>query len=299
VEIDDKGLCEQKSSIDLADPWGMNIRHPSFQSLESRRLLSAAAYLDGTTLRVSGTPLDDVVTIDFGRLVAIEGEIIGLAAIDEIAVLVNTPDSAETLSLTFNASLVRRVSVDLAEGDDQLIISQSIDPSLGRGDERGVRIRGLTVSAGPGDDYVESPWFGRNYLDGGSGHDTLIGGQGSDTLFGQGGDDLLIGKTGSDQLYGGNGNDTLEAGAGDDALDGGAGDDQLIGGRGDDLLDGGTGNDTLSGGRGIDTLVGGIGNNDLIGGREADIIFLGLDDNRDDDSSDKVLDLTVESPIVS
>lgn len=299
MEIDDNVSSDPKSQVNLADSLDMNLRHSSLQALESRRLLSAAAYLDGTTLRVSGTSLDDVVTIDFGRLVAIEGEIIGLAAIDDIAVLVNTPDSAETLSLTFNASLVRRVSVDLAEGDDQLVISQSIDPNLGRGDERGVRIRGLTVSAGPGDDYVESPWFGRNYLDGESGHDTLLGGQGSDTLFGQGGDDLLIGKTGSDLLFGGNGNDTLEAGAGDDALEGGADDDQLIGGRGDDVLDGSSGNDTLSGGRGIDTLVGGVGTNDLVGGREADIIFLGLDDNRDDDSDDNVLDLTVESPIVT
>ncbi len=267
--------------------------------MESRRLLSAAAYLDGTTLRVVGTPLNDVVTIDFGRLVAIEGEIIGLAAIDEIAVLVNTPDSAETVSLTFSPALVRRVSVDLVEGDDQLIISQSIDPNLVRGDERAARIRGLTVNAGPGDDYVETPWFGRHSIQGESGHDTLIGGQGSDTLFGVGGDDLLIGKTGSDLLYGGNGNDTLEAGAGDDALDGGAGEDSLVGGRGDDLLDGSSGNDMLTGGRGIDTLVGGVGTNDLVGGRESDVIFLGLDDNRDDDSDDNVLDLTVESPIVT
>lgn len=66
---------------------------------------------------------------------------------------------------------------------------------------------------------------------------------------------------------------TLQGGAGHDILTGGTGANAISGGEGGDQLFGMGGNDTLAGGAGADFLAGGDGNDALNGGAGADIIL--------------------------
>lgn len=100
----------------------------------------------------------------------------------------------------FSAGRVNRVVVDLAEGDDSLLVSR-IRPVN----------RPMYVFAGGGSDSVRS----------GTGDDSVNAGEGDDLITSLGGKDTLMGKGGNDVIYGslsiahirpGLGNDTVHSG---------------------------------------------------------------------------------------
>jgi Ca2+-binding RTX toxin-like protein len=152
--------------------------------------------------------------------------------------------------------------------------------------------------------YVNDPYHGDDYLDGGEGNDLVFGDGGADELFGGAGDDRLYGdsanvaaeyhgddyldgEAGQDTLVGGGGADTLFGGADNDQLFGDAndiplanqGDDYLDGEGGDDYLRGYGGKDSLIGGEGADQLLGEAGDDDLDGGEGDDILVGGADND--------------------
>ena len=205
---------------------------------------------------------------------------------------------------SFPAATVDLISGDFGEGNDQIVVDQSVTAPTefngGPGNDRLVGGSGMntlygdggddwlvggpmgdTIEGGDGDDYIEG-LGGADTLRGQSGDDTLDGGEEGDTLTGGTGDDQLVGGGGSDDLDGGEGNDHLDGGDGDDTnLDGGPGDDNiqggdgvdtLLGGSGNDVLDAGPQDDTLNGGPGNDELIAGDGNDDLIGGDGSDVL---------------------------
>ena len=160
------------------------------------------------------------------------------------------------------------VRVELGDGDDSLVGWQvDFFPRLS-----------LDVSAGPGDDVVESG-DGNDRIRGGPGFDTLYGGWGDDVIISQGdgwlhgneGDDVIngggfvFGDNGNDRVTGGANFDFIYGGNGRDIIDAGGDADYVSGDGGDDVLRGGPGDDTLHGGGGADIIEGGTGDDELLG----------------------------------
>ena len=90
----------------------------------------------------------------------------------------------------FTEAMVRRISVTLGGGDDELIISRKLEVSV-------------QIHAGAGNDRVT----------GGGGSVSVVGGDGDDVLLGSVLRDVLIGGSGNDQIAGGRGDDLLIAGS--------------------------------------------------------------------------------------
>lgn len=202
--------------------------HPCLESLEPRRLLSAA--VRGSTLVVTGTPGNDAITIDY-----------------------NKQDSTYQVSInksvqTFNAKAVKAISVDAGNGKDNVSITPRVAVNS-------------TILGSAGNDTLT----GGNATDlilGGAGNDLIHGGNGNDLLYGDGGNDTLFGDAGNDTL-GGDANENLwfkgqplpNFQTGNDSLNGGSGNDWLLGGFNSDTLHGqDPGRDTLTGGSGNDIL---------------------------------------------
>lgn len=147
--------------------------HAEMQSLETRRLMAAAAlatstvaYGNGTMLRITGTPAADTITISYNGT----------------AYTVKTAAGfTKTLPGRFNA-----VRIDGGAGNDRITVSANIyTPTFLYGDE------------------------GTDTLTGGSGDDTLYGGAGTNYLYGMNGRDTLVtlNGTSTDALAGGAGED--------------------------------------------------------------------------------------------
>ena len=140
------------------------------------------------------------------------------------------------------------------------------------------------IEGGNGNDYIfgdngflwnrkyETPWDGRDDIQGGDGDDVIYGGGGYDAIYGQGDDDYIWGGSGGSHLQGGADNDTLIGGTGRDWMSGDGGNDILRGGDEDDILAGGPDNDKLYGGKGADSLFGEAG---------TDLLDPGVDDDED------------------
>ncbi|MGB7157835.1 MAG: hypothetical protein WBD40_07200 [Tepidisphaeraceae bacterium] len=208
-------------------------------SLESRRLFAATAYLDGEVLRVVGTEGDDVI-----RFLNPAGPTTGNSTGYRVAVQIN----GSTIEL-FAATSFTRISIEARTGNDDIeapgrFITGRSHLIGGGSNETFTMEPRYYIECGGGDDRVTtgstfgeyaaigSPpggEFGRN--------DTIIGGDGHDTLDGGKGDDLISGGGGNDVLRGGSDDDTLEGGNGADTLDGGIGADLTLGGRGVDTVD--------------------------------------------------------------
>lgn len=177
---------------------------PMIQSLEGRRLLSAA--LSGGVLTVTGTATNDAI-------------VVSLSSDGTTLTVKETSNKSRfrkgtTTTDTFTASDVTSIVVNAGAGNDTVSIN-------------GNRKTDLTIGATiNGDD-------GNDRLSGTNNADSINGGAGDDDLFGNGGADLLYGGDGDDLLVGGAGIDTLNGDAGDDLLKS-AGDDAT------DILDGGT-----------------------------------------------------------
>jgi hypothetical protein len=196
------------------------------EQLESRQLL-AVTLADGV-LTVSGSSRADNIKVT-GRP----------GATGAIIVKINNGAAK-----SFSRADVDFVNVSGKAGNDRITV--------------GGVVRGLTISAGSGDDVVKS----------GGSADLILGGSGDDDLFGRNGNDQIYGEAGDDSVIGGNGNDTLGGDdedilwarngsrpadiAGDDTVNGGFGDDWLLSGIESDFVDDDSGNDQLTGGPGKD-----------------------------------------------
>ena len=106
------------------------------------------------------------------------------------------------------------------------------------------------IRGGPDDDTLNGDGLD-NTIYGEDGNDTINGLLGNDTIYG---DDAVEGPgDGRDYLRGYHGNDILYGGGDNDRLYGEKHNDQLYGGSGNDMLNGGEGADALDGGSGVDT----------------------------------------------
>jgi hypothetical protein len=244
------------------------------ESLENRRMLTATYEVDGTVLRITGTPNRDDLAF-------------GLSP-DGTQVDVNVfEDGALVAQESFSVNQFSLISARLGDGADTIIMGEVTIPIIVRGER------------------------GNDSLSGGFGNDTLLGGGGEDYLFGREGDDSLVGGLQADLMLGGRNNDvifpfsdllsddTIAGGFGSDTIDYALVPDQAFVNIGTDLpdpgeddrifgdveivlgspqndtfingtrrgmrIDGRAGDDTLTGGSGNDTLVGGPGADNLAG----------------------------------
>jgi serralysin len=123
---------------------------------------------------------------------------------------------------TLAGSEVTRISLDGGDGDDQIVLNDTVTvPAYLYGNLGNDKIIGGHAN---------------DTLSGGAGKDTIYGGLGDDRLGGNGGHDREYGEAGKDRLYGGDGNDYLDGGSSMDRLWGEAGNDNLYGQGGNDYL---------------------------------------------------------------
>ena len=237
----------------------LNVNPARAESLESRRLLTAALGAGGV-LTVTGSGFfDDVIISREGA----RGE----------TLQVSERRKGQNPRLTrFNYGNVNRIEVNLGGGSDRFIFDDTDD----------VTAQPRVVNGGTGDDLL-SGGRANDTINGGPGNDTLSGRQGNDVLNGNDGDDLFSGGPGNDVANGGNNDDHVQGDAGADTLHGDAGNDFVFGVGGDDSLFGEDGSDSLEGCDGDDELFGGSGNDvldglfgsDLLHGEDGDDILTG------------------------
>ena len=236
------------------------------QSLESRRLLSAAVVFEDATgvLAVTGSDKPDRIEVAVGSapLCSLDGLGVGASRIASPAPPGNYVNVFDDGRLVYQSFLpgdgLKEIAVSGAGGADVLLTCNFESPvtTTVYGDDGNDSIdavafggaRGADVFGGDGDDMIRVG--GQSKLGflvwGEGGHDTIIGSGAPDKLFGDVdptlvrqppvyGDDVIYGGAGDDSLYGGNGIDMLFGQDGNDFLDGGDGSDLLDGGTGDDV----------------------------------------------------------------
>ena len=186
----------------------MNVRIPSFESLEHRQLFSNWVSLSGQTLRIEGSATNDRITVSQSR--------------DSLKITNARPGNIKTVIVPANR--VRHMDIKTFAGDDKVFVRSTVTKVT------------TVIDGGSGNDF----------LSGGKRSDTLIGGDGNDTLDGNSGNDVLSGGSGNDRVYGGDGNDTLDGGAGSDRMYGGTGNDLFYAGDGEqDWITGNSGIDRV------------------------------------------------------
>ena len=188
------------------------------ESIESRRLLSAALADDGT-LTVTGDASNNVIQVFAHERL---GKVLVLEATRTVSPT-GRPVISNVSRSMFDLSKVTSVVVNAGEGNDIVSLSSAI-PGAINGDA------------------------GNDLLRGGRGDDEISGGAGNDIVYGGGGDDDIDGGEGNDYLIGGAGADNLSGGAGDDrilavdlkstdSISGGDGDDKAFVDDGDTVAD--------------------------------------------------------------
>ena len=175
-----------------------------FESLESRRMLSAEVDADGV-LVITGTSSQDRI------IIFVE---------DNDSVLVTVNGVTENFDLDDFPTGIR---VSAMGGKDKVAVDETNGPLDAS----------VTIYGGNGKDD----------LYGGSSADKIDGGTGKDRIFGFAGNDRLIGWSGDDLVDGGAGNDYISGNAGADDILGGDGDDDINGGGSHDNISGDAGND--------------------------------------------------------
>jgi Ca2+-binding RTX toxin-like protein len=183
------------------------------ESLESRRLLSAAYDPATGALTVNGSAGNDTIDLNY------TGGLFGTLSVIENGVTTFS-------NFLFN---IGTISVHGNAGDDVI------------NDRSGGRAANLYGDAG--DDLIY----------GSSAADYVNGGDGNDAAYGYAGNDVVDGWNGNDLADGGDGGDVLYGYFGDDRLFGGAGNDVMYGEADNDFMDGGGGADVFWGGTGTDT----------------------------------------------
>jgi Ca2+-binding RTX toxin-like protein len=260
------------------------------ESLEPRQLF--AITLIGTELRVTGSNLNDSVSISYGPRGT--GQVV--ASRTEFSL-----EGQTTESQAFALSSVASVRVALGDGDN-LFLNQTSLPSEAFG---GLGMDVFTGGSGNdelyggggndqlkgmgGNDRLDGS-TGNNFLEGGDGNDVLLGGIGNDNIMGDAGNDTIYGRAGNDTLQGGDGLDKIWGDAGNDRLLGGNDNDSLNGGVGNDIIEGQLGDDVMFGGAGIDKLVGDVGNDTLYGEADGDLLYGGVGNDKvyGGDGADKI-----------
>lgn len=236
----------------------MNAISATVESLESRRLLSAAV-VDGV-LVITGTPLAERILVNENFDPATRKTKTYNVSIDPVG------SDRPTEYYIIPAEGVNSLRIVAGGGNDLVdlaIATYAVIAVVGIGPVRAA----TSIDAGSGNDEVYGG-TARDSVNGGFGNDRIEGGYGDDSLNGGWGDDFLAGGNGTDLLYGSYGRDMLNGGEGDDRLYGGAGNDYLgivgtmlplLQEPGNDLLVGGLGDDSLAGGEGADRIYGGPG----------------------------------------
>ncbi len=284
---------------------------PSFETLETRRLLAVTATFSPRfgVLSVLGDGAGNTITV--GRNAA------GSILVNEGAVRIRggSPTVANTrsiqvfglggddvISLDETNGALPRATLDGGRGNDVLTGGSAADQIFGQA--------GDDVLLGKG---------GADLLFGGAGNDTLIGGDDNDQAFGQGGNDRMVWNPGDDTDLneGGAGTDTVEVNGGNGAevftttangarvrfdrldpapfaIDIGTSENLVLNASGGNdsfsatgnlaalikiTVDGGAGDDTILGSNGIDLLLGGDGNDFIDGQQGNDVAFLGAGDD--------------------
>lgn len=258
------------------------------EPLEPRRLL--AATLEGEVLRVTGTAVNDRITI--------------YAEGDRLVARVNAAQQ------TFALADVSALWLDAHRGDDHVELAERLRlPATLRGSGGDD-----TIYGGALDDRIDGGG-GDDVLHGRAGDDVLIGADGNDALNGWDGRDTLVGGLGENLLSGGPGRDVADYGwvaetrrdpanrsstlryglvvmlhedqrawasgsldyiaADVEAIDGTRFRDRMTGNSLDNYFRGRGGPDRLSGGGGDDTLVGDAGADQLWGNDGRDHLFAG------------------------
>ena len=257
------------------------------ESLETRRLLSAATLAQGGVLTIVGAAERNNFYVSFGP----GGKM-------------NVTDNGQLIG-SFDKTAVRKINIACGDGNDQIYLGSLGVPALvngGNGDDHlYCSDQNDTIFGGDGHDSITA-LDGHDSIDGGAGDDSISSGRGNDTVFA---------GEGNDRTWGHEGNDFIDAGLGKDITHGGDGIDtvsyaartnpvfvDMTGyGRGEQNDDGEAGeldfvdadNEILVGGKGNDVLVGNADpngnfgetfnpNNRIVGGDGNDTIK-GLDGN--------------------
>lgn len=175
----------------------------SCESLEPRRLLTAAATLDAAgLLTVEGTRRDDVLLVTLYT---------GKGGRPTLSITNNGDEFA-----IFRTKGITRVKMLGGLGDDVLEVhgqGTSVQIDAANSDvlllQSGVKFPLPVTLFGGGDNDTLTGGAANDRVEGGSGRDVLYGGDGNDQIFGQNDNDTLVGGNGNDSLDGGNGHDDL------------------------------------------------------------------------------------------
>ncbi|CAH9049403.1 hypothetical protein PSECIP111854_00036 [Pseudoalteromonas sp. CIP111854] len=251
----------------------------------------ASAYVQGTTLIISGSSASETFTLTSSSDVLTVKRKVGSSTSCDTFYLSQLNSIRATLGSghdNFDGSNVALTQVVYGNNGNDTITSGSKNDTLygGAGNDTLSGSSGNDILSGEADNDVINGGYGNDQLKGGDGHDKLFGDYNNDVLYGENGGDLLMGGQGADTLYGGNDNDYLGGGcrlsnAGNGYIyEQGAcnsnkdGNDKLYGGNGHDVLSGDEGNDQLYGDAGNDYLTGNGGREDrLHGGDGADALL--------------------------
>jgi len=185
------------------------------ESLEDRRLLSAAISVVVGTLIVRGTPRADEIVVAQAQAVMP----VGTASGNLISAATNAPWLVVTINgrqRSISTQNISRVRVEAGAGDDSVIMTHSNDA--------------LAV--------VDVEQLFPSIILGGAGNDTLIGGRGADSISGGAGRDSINGEDGNDTLDGDANSDSITGGSGTDLIRGGTGDDRISHDQLDSVLGG-------------------------------------------------------------
>ncbi len=174
------GMISGDRSISIRIKSGKDVNFAGSLSEQSQlttsSVLGAFTRVDGSTLRVSGTPEnDDIVT-------KLEG--------NEILVIRNDIGVKAAL-----ASSITRIAIDAAAGNDSIHTLE-----LGK-------MKSMLMG-GDGNDFIGGG-PGRDLIFGGEGNDIIIANAGIDTIFGGSGNDMINGNGGADFIDAGDGIDTV------------------------------------------------------------------------------------------
>ncbi len=278
---------------------------PSFEILESRRLLAITATFSGPVLSVFGDNQGNTIEVSrdaAGKILVNGGTVTILGGVPTVAntttIQVFGSGGDDTIAIDESNGALPRASLFGGVGGDLLIGGSAADLLFGQAGNDTLLGRG-----------------GSDLLFGGSEQDVLTGGDGDDQVFGESGNDRLVWNPGDDTDLneGGAGIDTIEVNGGNGAedftvtangarvrfdrvnpapfsLDIGTAENLVVNANGGNdsfsatgnlaalikiTVDGGAGDDTILGSNGIDLLLGGDGDDFIDGQQGNDVALMG------------------------